>query len=427
MSSSHRGFRSRGFARRIGRGHSGERRLDGNADSEQILELPAIQIIDLPRDGANTKEEDIYVSDVKSLGSYNRMDEWTLTIVVPGHPRIWLDRSMPYNVPPDVGPPSHGNARCKFEHFVMFPLFVAVDRLVQDEGRDPVDWPSVDFVTDRNNLRKLLRWILGKDDHKTFRIDLQLAGDRTVIMAIWAGDQHRRPILYQRTQQRRNGYGFNFEKESTKSYPGLERSLEYDRVIQYNMSGLNLVVRFEVDGCILPTEGNSGSSGSGEGPSVLSAESELSEQLSSMHLSTPAPPSLTRSFNVVGGGASVPESCILEVTTAKNVHWEEQYPQIFFSQTPHHISAQHVESYFYAMDRTHISSPKLQAVNKKLQPELKKLRRFLGHLQELVILHGKGQRLSLVYGGDKKMRLFRMKNDVCCVPEEFLTRFSTTT
>ena len=112
----------------------------------------------------------------------------------------------------------------------MFPLFAAVDQLAQDEGKGPFDWASVDFVTDRNNLRKLLTWMLGKNSHKTSRLDLQLAGNKTIIIV---ANDPRTVGSGQGTGIGIDSYGFNFEKESTISYPGLESSLAHNRIIQY--------------------------------------------------------------------------------------------------------------------------------------------------------------------------------------------------
>ena len=59
----------------------------------------------------------------------------------------------------------------------------AIDLITAEKGIQ-IDWPSVDFITDRNALRKLLRWgsgVSGKD----FRIDLELAGERTVFLNRW--------------------------------------------------------------------------------------------------------------------------------------------------------------------------------------------------------------------------------------------------
>ena len=63
----------------------------------------------------------------------------------------------------------------------LLPLFAAVDA---NEDADTFGWSAIDVVTDRNGLRRLLRWISG-DDTKAFRIDLQLAGKKTLLMIRW--------------------------------------------------------------------------------------------------------------------------------------------------------------------------------------------------------------------------------------------------
>lgn len=107
---------------------------------------------------------------------------------------------------------------------VLLPLMVAVERKADSDGTGDFDWGSVDFVTDRNNLRKLLRWIEA-DDPKDFRIDLELAGKQTVLLNRWE----------KRTREDYSGYsyGFSFEKASTKPVAGCERSSGHHRIVTY--------------------------------------------------------------------------------------------------------------------------------------------------------------------------------------------------
>lgn len=97
----------------------------------------------------------------------------------------------------------------------------AVNR-VSTQNKEIFDWASVDFVTDRNNLRKLLRWIGGPVND--FRIDVQLAG-KTIMLNRWEN----------RYQEQMSGktYGFNFELASTKAAPGCEKSTGHHRIVQY--------------------------------------------------------------------------------------------------------------------------------------------------------------------------------------------------
>lgn len=109
----------------------------------------------------------------------------------------------------------------------LLPLITAVNK--RSEGnKDKFDWASVDFVTDRNGLRKLMRWVGGGSD-RDFRIDLQLAGEKTVLCNRWE----------KRTRERFTGrtFGFSFEKASTEVAPGCRDSTGHHRIITY--VGLN--------------------------------------------------------------------------------------------------------------------------------------------------------------------------------------------
>lgn len=84
-------------------------------------------------------------------------------------------------MPPDTGHAIADHNSYHMKEMPLLPLFAAVDA---NEDADTFDWSAVHVVTDRNGLRRLLRWI-GGDDTKAFRIDLELAGKRTVLMTRW--------------------------------------------------------------------------------------------------------------------------------------------------------------------------------------------------------------------------------------------------
>lgn len=98
---------------------------------------------------------------------------------------------------------------------------------VQDNN--PFDWSSVDFITDRNSLRKLLKWVGGTSD-KEFRIDTQLAGDTTVLLNRWE----------KRNQEASGGFtfGFSFEEATTKTAKGCEGTTGYHRIVTYVSSSI---------------------------------------------------------------------------------------------------------------------------------------------------------------------------------------------
>ena len=168
----------------------------------------------------------------------------------------------------------------------LLPLFRALDTFassVEDgeaSGQNGIDWADVDFVTDRNNLRKLLRWVRENgaspidppspaaadessptaetavsptsdkpppsdtvsggdpadaqkatepewDTRKDFRIDLQLGGANTVLMHRWAvntQEYHPPP---------KAGCRINFERACTAAAPGCEDGTSHYRIVRY--------------------------------------------------------------------------------------------------------------------------------------------------------------------------------------------------
>jgi hypothetical protein len=83
------------------------------------------------------------------------------------------------------------------------------------------DFKSIDIITDRNNLRKLLKWISG--DRASFRIDVQRVGN-TVLFQRW--DEKILDVAI-------HGYGREFELASTVVAPGCIGTAGHYRMVTY--------------------------------------------------------------------------------------------------------------------------------------------------------------------------------------------------
>jgi hypothetical protein len=106
----------------------------------------------------------------------------------------------------------------------MLPLFTAADAI---HGKNaPVDWPNVDVITDRNGLRKLLRWLSPSPGREVrdFRIDVNLVGTKTILMTRWEGRTREPPTG--------RSFGFGFEAAVTRAAPGCTIS-GHHRAITY--------------------------------------------------------------------------------------------------------------------------------------------------------------------------------------------------
>ena len=105
------------------------------------------------------------------------------------------------------------------------PLFRAVDIMEAERTTPKFDWRLVDIVTDRNSLRKLFAW--GDGSHEAFRIDLQLAGDFTILFNRWKANPAGDAWSY--------GWGDSFERATTEPARGCERTLlaGHHRIVNY--------------------------------------------------------------------------------------------------------------------------------------------------------------------------------------------------
>ncbi|KAF5382621.1 hypothetical protein D9615_002760 [Tricholomella constricta] len=371
-----------------------------------------------------SSDKELNITELQYVGSYNWVEKPTPTIIVPGSPRRWSDRPTPYQVHADDGFAFKDQNGFRSPKSVLLPLVTAVDH-ISKVNNEEFDWAAIDFVTDRNNLRKLLRWI-SDSAAKDFRIDMQLAG-KTVLFNRWE-DRYKE-------QMSGMTFGFNFEKASTSPAPGCEGSTGHHRIVRYDLNGLTMVVRFEVDACI-PTDTSS------DAASVTTASSttvdDLIGALSGVTLRTDTPSSTPVSkssgsdsfpkVTVNPGGSIIPQSHIVELTTrsvrnASFFDWKENYPQLFLSQTPHHFLAVHERGRFREVNKRKLDSAELKQVYAdSIQEDFKKLRRALDIIKELVIKHGERGRLSLVCQGGV-LQVFERTSQASCLPDDVLQKF----
>ncbi|KAJ7776845.1 hypothetical protein DFH07DRAFT_877028, partial [Mycena maculata] len=411
--------------------------LPPDRDIMEGLRLAPLQTLPIPTTTSAAKPA--VITDLDSIGSYNWVKATAPTIIVPGayilstsrlriteytsslpgSPPEWQNKATPYQVPADVGLFFVDQNGFRFPSAMLLPLILAVDK-THEAGGSPAafEWADhFDFVTDRNGLRKLMRWIDGADAElppKDFRIDMQLAG-RTVLFNRWE----------KRTRENYSGftYGFNFEKASTDPALGCEESSGHHRIVKYDLNGLKMVVRFEVDACI-----PSGANASRPAQSIDDLVDSLAGiNLSPMSSSSAPSPKSSNGLTIREGGAVVPHSSLVELTTRTErreaeFDWTDAYPQLFFSQTPHHFLAVHNRGRFVAVKKRKLGSPELRDVERTIQPSLKKLRAALDVIKDIVVKHGQRGRLTLVCR-DGKLQVFERVSTASCLPDDVMARF----
>lgn len=347
-----------------------------------------------------------------------------------------MNKPFPYTVHPDSGYHFIDQNGHHIPNAPLLPLFKAVD-VVAESKNEIVDWPSVDFVTERNNIRKLLKWARTEDQNgraDDFRIDLQLAGKRTVLMNRW---EKTTKCWSSNLKEVVPNYGYNFEKASTRPIKGCENTQGHYRIIQYvgrrvhyftlslkafsqKLGTFNMVVRFEVD-AYLPYAGVTAAYTSDSGGT-------LSDQISRPSMTPASSNNSDRSINIIRAGAYIQQSSIMELKTRTvsntNQKWMERYPQLFLSQTPHLYFAVHSKGNFKKLEANNLEDPDVKAVGMKLQEGLRRLLSTLAMIQELVIASGKQGRYSLLSEGGK-LKVYKRSTQDSCLPEDVLARFES--
>jgi hypothetical protein len=181
------------------------------------------------------------------IGSYNwkavdpRNRSAPPTIIVPGVPRVlqtqYRNKKLTQLVRDEIkqGQADENAFRCP--DFPLEPLFLAVK-----ECSPEFKMKDVDIISDRNNMRKLLKFAAGipQDD---FEIRLSVLGKKAVVF--------ERVQLDDESKNQFAGFGLSFETWITDSSD--PTSNENFRVIaRYNLASLNLVIRHEVDAAEAP-------------------------------------------------------------------------------------------------------------------------------------------------------------------------------
>ena len=439
-------------------------------DTSKVIET-------IPQPPRPSALEDLPIENVQYVASYNWVDTEQPTIVVPGtsfpfhlerhrshtragSPAIWTGRSVPFTLQPDSGSHFVDQNGARMSEYPMLPLFAAADAI--HENKEPVDWPAVDVVTDRNGLRKLLRWLNPSPGREVrdFRIDVELVGAKTVVLNRWEG----------RTREPPTGktYGFAFEAATGRAAPGCPSS-GHHRAISYvrcpcvhayrraqcywgeqDMLDIKLIVRFEVDAC-LPTDANTAKTGtSDKKPSAKKAPElaldDLVDALGDMNLTSSSTTRTTSSsspaLNIIRAGTQVPQESLLEVTSRSKyfidqLDWNELYPQLAISQTPGLRLGVHERGTFTEMRECQVDDedgadagvpPGLPEQRRDTAAQFVRLSRVLEDVQELAISRGPGPTgsFSLVCEGGE-LRVYARKGvRRSCLPPDVRTRFART-
>ncbi|KIK96154.1 hypothetical protein PAXRUDRAFT_139076 [Paxillus rubicundulus Ve08.2h10] len=332
---------------------------------------------------------DIQLKDFKPIASYSWISAKTPTIaLVPGSPRVWANTPVT-RVPADSGLQYIDQNAARMQgHSPLLPLFIAVENMDAS-----FRYGDLDLVTDRNNLRKLLRFVT--KDEKDFRIDIDLAGNT----CLFTRCEEKNQETIGRGDFR--GFGHEYEEAATTATRGCEKATGHHRIVSYDFGGLKVLLRFEVDACVATS---------------ASKDDELLAALSTLKIGsrgaalTTAPPSVTPSttsalsVNFTVPGTLTPQGNMIEIKTRalkRQIDWAEVYPQLYLSQTAYLYIAKHDRGTFQPVQKIQLNGPTMTEHAEKAKASMRELKMLLGQILEVVRNEGKKVQLSLVCQGGR--------------------------
>ncbi|KAM0162067.1 hypothetical protein ACHAQE_003485 [Botrytis cinerea] len=311
------------------------------------------------------------ISDVKQLSSYNWLEapHETPTIAVPGSPSLWSTPGVSPQLKKDSGVIYIAQNAARHPASPLESLFRSLYL-----KHPSFDIRSIDVVTDRNNIRKLLSFIDPRSSRNQLE-DFTINVEVTKNTALFCREEEK-TMEYIGPHQFR-GFGHEFEKAYTVTK--IRGSTGHHRVISYRFSDLNFVVRYETDGYV---DINTKTS--------LGAQDDLSSTLDALSLSPVTThlkivPSESK-MTIKKEGQEVPLESILEIKTRvshKPINFEEIASQLWVSQTHKLVRAYHQNGIFQNPVVEDISAT-IKSWEARKQDDLRKLAGLIKIIIDLV-------------------------------------------
>ncbi|KAF8554518.1 hypothetical protein OG21DRAFT_1412429 [Imleria badia] len=383
--------------------------VSSSSDPSFVLKDLEERVATLSIDSEGYASELVRLRHVKPVASYSWIDAPVPTMVVPGSPWIWADECPPVTqVPLDAGVQYiHHDASKMGNHSPMLPLFVAIDAL-----HDDYPYKDLDLVTDRNGLRKLLRYIDHVRTEDNFRIDVDLVGKT----CLFTRQEENTALTGQHT-----GYGHEYLKAATRVPTGCEKMLDHHRIITYKFGSLNILLGFTADACIEPKID----------------DDDLLASFSSLSLGANAEKTTAANESVSPAGLDmkltssrslVPQSDLIEVKTRsiyREPNWREIYPQLYLSQTAWLYMAKHSSGVFQPVEKIALTGDEMKPYAEMMEGSLAKLKNLLKAILKAVREQGEGVPLSLVHQGGTLSLWKRKEGTGKPLGEEIRSRFQS--
>ncbi|PMD18503.1 hypothetical protein NA56DRAFT_244940 [Hyaloscypha hepaticicola] len=354
------------------------------------------------------------ITDVKHLSSYNWIEAPTPTIAVPGCPPLWSALKVPKRLQKDSSLIYITQNAARHPDSPLEPLFRAL------YIASPLyDIRSINIVTDRNNIRKLLSFInpgSTRNGLDTFTINIETTKNTT----IFCREEATTHELI--GPQEFRGYSHEFEKANTTNQ--ISGSTGHHRIISYRFGDLSFIIRHKTDRYIkLDTNTII--------PSPNSQEREndsLSNLLKSLSLSssTNSPPTTTPAgsrLTIREEGQVVPLELTMELKTRvshKPLQLREVVLQLWISQTPKLVRAYYTKSKFQVLEVKDIAV-QVKRWEEGNQNNLRKLATLISKILQLV--KGYNGHTTIKYNNKGDKLVIRKADGDTILPQDLYSKW----
>jgi len=329
------------------------------------------------------------ITDVKHLSSYNWIEAPTPTITVPGSPPLWSPPTAPQQLKKDSGLIYIAQNAARHPDSPLEPLFRALYL-----ANPSFDIRSIDIVTDRNVIRKLLSFInpsSTRNGLEAFTFNIEVAKNTAIFSRVETATHE-----FIGAKEFR-GFGHEFEKVYTTSQ--ISGSTGHHRIVSYRFADLTFIVRHETDGYVDATPSSHGKEPEND---------SLSRMLGSLSLSPTInnPPKLTfaaSKLSIKAEGQPIPLASTLEIKTRvrhRPLNIQEIAPQLWVSQTPQLVRAYHHNGKFQRPEVEDVA-PLIQEWEERNQLHLRKLAALIRKILEVVRGGGGSAVVRYEGGGDR--------------------------
>ena len=323
--------------------------------------LATLSDVDLT-DPSDLYEYPAKISSCKDVASYNWLNEQEPTILVPGlqplcltydtcnNPRRQKKKLTPTKGKPPAWAPPPTTTKLKEDNGNYFrdpnaarypahPIEPAVQAIYASQPDFPTT--SIDLFACGSTLGNLLRFVRKVD--KSFRILVEAVGDTVFFVRRENSPTELIPGV--------TGFGHTFPDAYTTWETEVKRSVSHQRIIRYELGGLDCIVRFEADGYHKDLV----SRGSEVGQRVDPPEADNSKDTLASALSNSAIddrlPTRDKPLNVIHGGQKIPRAAVFDLKT-RSVRKKDQdtlgeeLPRLWLAQLSNFILAYHTSGIF---------------------------------------------------------------------------------